>query len=942
MPSKADILIVTVTKVESQAVLATFKDATGQAARTETINGRVYRHLGEINGARILLGISGMGSGGLGGSQQEIARSIESLNPAAVIMVGIAFGVDEEKQKIGDVLVSEHLRLYDLQRVGTPDVILRGSRPDASSWLLSYLRSADIDWDEEQAKIRFGLVLTGDKLVDNVDYRNQLISFEKEAIGGEMEGAGLYAACQDAKTDWILVKAICDWADGDKETDKKPRQKLAATNAAAFVLHALQHATLGDFPRSDSGEKTPTNSNTGSGGLTSHGGVAVGQGGRVVGGDYHETHIHQSHAAPGREIRSSLPHQPFFFGREKELASIAGAIAPEARTWGALIDGPGGIGKTSLAIKAAHKAPVEHFPLKLFLSAKVRELTPSGPKELTDFALREYDDLLKELARELKEESLEKLPPSERANAVRLALTNKNALLVIDNVEAFPEDERTRLYQFLALLPLGCKAIVTSRRRTDIDARVIRLTRLQESEALELIAALAEERPLLKKANAEERRHLYEVSNGNPLVLRWIAGQLGRVGSHCRTIAQACEFLESAPTNNDPLEFIFGDLLDTFTAHEIAVLAALTHFTQPAKIEWVADMTSLGDSIVQTALEDLADRALLEAADEGQMFFLPPLTAKFLRQTRPEAITETGNRLANHAYALAVTYGYENHKKFKQLEAAWPQLEAALPLLMQGNNTHLQRVCSALNKFMYFSGRWDERLSFWQEAEEKAVVVNDFLNAGWRSLQAGHIYTMRGQATAVLACAQRSAEHWEKARVDTRHKAIAISLRGSGYMLEKDYPAAQTAYEEALDINRAINSESDDVATGLNYLAQIKALQNDYDGAEYDWREGLRIAKKLNNQESITSCTSNLSGLALYRERWEDAETLAREALEMAEEIEQQEVIGWNCYCLAKTLTRQGKTNGGLPYALRAVEIYTNLRHHNLEIAQAVLKECGG
>lgn len=36
-------------------------------------------------------------------------------------MVGIAFGVNEAKQHIGDVLVIEHLRLYDIQRVGTGD-----------------------------------------------------------------------------------------------------------------------------------------------------------------------------------------------------------------------------------------------------------------------------------------------------------------------------------------------------------------------------------------------------------------------------------------------------------------------------------------------------------------------------------------------------------------------------------------------------------------------------------------------------------------------------------------------------------------------------------------------------------------------------------------------------------------------------------------------------
>ena len=64
--------------------------------------------------------------------------------------------------------------------------------------------------------MRFGDGLSGEKLVDNLDFRDQLLNLEPEAIGGEMEGAGLYVACQDKKVDWILVKAVCDWADGQK------------------------------------------------------------------------------------------------------------------------------------------------------------------------------------------------------------------------------------------------------------------------------------------------------------------------------------------------------------------------------------------------------------------------------------------------------------------------------------------------------------------------------------------------------------------------------------------------------------------------------------------------------------------------------------------------------------------------------------------------------
>ncbi len=160
------------------------------------------------------------------------------LAPSAVIMVGIAFGRDEQKQTIGDILVSQQLCLYELTRVGKDTRILRGDKPHATSWLVDLFKSASLLWNGP--RVLFGVVMTGDKLVDNLEFRDQLYTLEPEAIGGEMEGAGLYVACHEKKVDWILVKAICDWGNGNKTYDNVARQQTAAQNAAAFVLHALQ------------------------------------------------------------------------------------------------------------------------------------------------------------------------------------------------------------------------------------------------------------------------------------------------------------------------------------------------------------------------------------------------------------------------------------------------------------------------------------------------------------------------------------------------------------------------------------------------------------------------------------------------------------------------------------------------------------------------------
>lgn len=655
---------------------------------------------------------------------------------------------------------------------------------------------------------------------------------------------------------------------------------------------------------------------------------------------------------------STLPNQPYFFGRDKELAIIGDAISPDSRTWGALIDGPGGIGKTALATEAAHRAPKELFERKIFITAKVRELKPEGEKPLTDFTRANYLSMLNELALELGEDGIPRLAPDERTDALRLALTDDKTLIIFDNLETLHPDERERLFQFLSRLPQGNKAIVTSRRRDNIDARVVRLDRMEKQEALDLIEKLAENDSRLTREKLEAREKLYEITNGNPLLIKWVCGQLGREGSAMHTIGEACAFIEKAPAqHNDPLEYIFGDLLETFTESETKVLAALTHFTQPAKLAWIAQMTALAERQAETALEDLTDRSILVSNTESRTFFLPPLAAQFIKTRRPEAVTQTGDALTDRAYALTMQYGGGNkdYEKFPMLDAEWDFVSAALPRLLTGDNDRLQTICDQLAIFLNFTGRWDDRLWLSEQAEARALASDNKERAGRRAFDAGWVYFLRNQPDLVLACAARAASHWTD-RLPS-NKANAIRLRGLGHALEKDYPAAIAAYREALEIFRSISPESGNVATVLNSLAGAESDNKDYPAAERDYREALRIAKIIKNDEGTALCTGNLAELALDRERWAQAESLAREALSLAEKVGRLELIAHDCHRIAKALLKQNLALSGAEgrkleealsptlseaeeLARRAVEIFTRLRvPDDLQEAQETLAE---
>jgi len=214
------------------------------------VGDKTYFDLGKIRGARIVLVQSETGSGGPYGSTLTVMDGINAFNPTAIILVGIAFGVDPPRQRLGDILISRQLLDYDVVRVGTgrgrrPAIVPRGDRPSGSLRLLDRFHAGLLDW--KGAKVRFGLILSGAKLVDNVDFRDDIVRLAGgEAVGGEMEGGGLYASAHRRKIDWIVVKAVSDWADGRKRQGKATRQRQAALNAAEYVLHVLNR---GGFDR---------------------------------------------------------------------------------------------------------------------------------------------------------------------------------------------------------------------------------------------------------------------------------------------------------------------------------------------------------------------------------------------------------------------------------------------------------------------------------------------------------------------------------------------------------------------------------------------------------------------------------------------------------------------------------------------------------------------
>lgn len=248
---RADVLLIVATEVEEQATLAVFSP--GKSPRRHPRDHQVYLEFERIRGQRIFLVRSGMGAGGVEGSQFTTEDAIRDLTPEWTLMVGIAFGVDSDEQKIGDVLVPDRIVLYDHQRRGTTEdgeetVEYRDPPGFPDSALRGRLREGARDF--AAARVQFGPLLSGADLVDNLAHRDELVrgAADGKAIGGEMELTGVFSAAERQRHRWGAAKAICDFADGTKGVNKPSRQALAAKNAALFVRHVLDQGLLVEPP----------------------------------------------------------------------------------------------------------------------------------------------------------------------------------------------------------------------------------------------------------------------------------------------------------------------------------------------------------------------------------------------------------------------------------------------------------------------------------------------------------------------------------------------------------------------------------------------------------------------------------------------------------------------------------------------------------------------
>lgn len=241
-----DFLIVTANENEKNAIIEFIQDFKGHIYSFDSINGNKYLigQLGKYLIAHLHLNLTG--SFRPNTSHTMIEKALNDFCKShkcvlkAVFVVGIAFGIDETTQRIGDILVSNKILPYSCVKVTSSKsgkIVLenRNVKFDVNVNLYNAIKS--FNWRNNSGnKVFYGGILSGEETINNSNRVKQLkiLLKNENVIGGEMEGAGIALALDETRIDYIVIKAICDWG-YNKDNRKDEYQKHAARNSAMFL-----------------------------------------------------------------------------------------------------------------------------------------------------------------------------------------------------------------------------------------------------------------------------------------------------------------------------------------------------------------------------------------------------------------------------------------------------------------------------------------------------------------------------------------------------------------------------------------------------------------------------------------------------------------------------------------------------------------------------------
>jgi predicted ATPase/DNA-binding SARP family transcriptional activator len=583
---------------------------------------------------------------------------------------------------------------------------------------------------------------------------------------------------------------------------------------------------------------------------------------------------------PLPRLRPPQPAAPLI-GRRDELALAAHEIAGGARIL--TLVGPGGIGKTRLALEIART-----------LEPRFAEGAAFVPLDWID----DPEQVAPQIAAAIGLEPEGSLPDQLRA---------RELLLVLDNFEQILE-AAPLLAEISAAAP-GVQLVVTSRALLRLSGeRPLAVPPLErEGSALLFVRRAEATSPGFSAVGHEEAiREICDRLEGLPLAIELAAARtsllppdvlLDRLESGLALAGGSRDAPERQQTIRNAIAWSFG-LLD---ANEQRLLAELSAFVGGATISAAVAVASLPEDEALEGLASLVDQSLVRRSTDAE----PRLSMlELVREFAREQLSAYGDRESV----------FERHLAFfaELAEAA----ESAL-------HSPDQRVWFERLEAESGNLRIAIRFALYRGESETALAVACALAYFWRVR--GHLNDARTLLAGALAGADDAPA--ELASRGWNELGIAAGEQG-------DFEAAADAFDRSLSIARTDGDEMR-VAIALSNLGHLALFRSDLPTARSLFEEAASISEQLGDRRRRSTMLESLATIALLEGRPDQAIALLEETLAFLGDLGDAHYEGSVSRELARAWLVNGDPGRASPYLDRSLELATRIGDRH-KLAQAL------
>ncbi|WP_067178120.1 BTAD domain-containing putative transcriptional regulator [Microtetraspora niveoalba] len=667
-------------------------------------------------------------------------------------------------------------------------------------------------------------------------------------------------------------------------------------------------------------------------------------------------------AAPGSPARRPVTNLPApvtgLIGREDAVAEIRARLGTDRLV---TLTGPGGVGKTRLALEAA-RCLFEH-DTDTSPESPAPDAFPDGVwwVELAALDRPDDQDALSRLAETIMgvldvRDGAASEQPAEPVTAVeRLAdaLRPRRLLLVLDNCEHVVEPASALAERLLRAAP-GLRLLATGQEPLGLAGEVVWSVPPLEvpGHAADDIAVLERAgsvRLFVARASASARGFALDASNasavamlcrrldGIPLALELAATRVRALGVHglVERLDDRFRLLATghrgAPPRQQTLAAMIGWSWDLLTDPERVVLRRLAVHADGCTLE-AAEAVCAEDGLdVLDLLARLVDRSLVMIADgpDGPRYRLLESVAAYCVERLQEAEELDRIRRRHHRFHIAFAeravphlHGPDQRRWLRRLDAEAANLRAALNAAVRdGDADDALRLVNAMAWYWFLRGRLAEaRRSF---AAALAVAAAD-----------GDVASAR-QAEALAWSVGIGLIQGEAAGREDRRREALLRYENAGDpggLARARWFLAYTAIDlgdlavagELLDLALPVFRSRGDrwgTAAALATRAKLAHVRGDLDALRRDGELSLALFEELGDRWGGLEATGWLGALAEMTGDLDGAELLHRDGLRLAEELELWTEVGGRLAWLGWTALRRGDFAGAGDLCARALRL---------------------